>query len=242
MLKFRNILTNGVTSYFKHFHVVIGYAIGLFITLLLNNYAFSIINNNVTFVYTKGYGFGIYLLILLAIIVSSLVYALFTSILVFVVRRDLFQGVKKMEMSKHIIQSGVKIFTLILSLNILFFILYFLVSKTVVAFIMPLVYLIASIFIFYTPQSIIIDEEGLRFGLRHNYNFIKKHKLTTFLIYIVFIILIFIVGLIGTYIGGTAGAVVGLIINTIILVPALEITKTIIYLTKFDIFDSYLKR
>jgi hypothetical protein len=221
--------------------VVMGYAIALFITLFINNFAFSLMGNDVTFVYAGGYPFYIYLLVLLAVILSSLIYAMFTSILVFVVRRDLFQGVKKLEMVKHIIKSTTNLFILTLIVNIIYFIIYIIFVNTVVAFLIPILYFILAIFVFYCAQSIVIDEEGVGLSLEHNWKFMNGNKLTTFIIYLIFVVLIWVVSLIATWIGGTTGLIVGLILNTVFIVPLLEITKTIVYLTKFNIFNSYLK-
>jgi len=229
-------------SYFKHFHVVIGYALALLVTLFVNNYAFSMIGNDVAFVYTKGYGAWIYLLVLLAVVFSSLIYAMFTSILVFVVKRDLFQGVKKQDMVKHVIKSALSIFYLMLVVNIIYFILYIIFVGTFLDVILPILYIIVFVFIFYVPQSIVVDEEGIFVGLEHSHNFLNKHKLTSFLIFLAFVVLVLVIGLISTYIEGNVGLIIGLILNTVFVVPLLEIVKTIIYLTKFDIFDSYLKR
>ena len=241
MLKVKNIVTNSLLSYFKHFHVVIGYAIALLITLFINNFAFSLMGNDVTFVYAASYPIYVYLLVLLAIVLSGLIYSMFTSILVFVVRRDLFQGVKKMEMVKHIIKSTTSLFVVALAVNIIYFIIYYIFVGTVVAFLIPVLYFILAIFVFYCAQSIIIDEEGIGVALEHNYKFMKNNKLTTLAVYLVFVVLIFIVSLISMWIGGTTGLIVGLVLNTIFIVPLLEITKTVVYLTKFNIFNSYLR-
>ena len=193
MIKYKNVISNGLRSYIKHIHVVIGYAIALFVVMFVQNSAFAIVNGNVEFVYAKGYSIYVYLLVLLGLMVSSLVYAMFSSILVFVVKRDLFQGVSKINIVKFIINSAKKVFVVFFVADVLMFLIYLLMVNTIISFILPLIYFVMYFFIFYFTQTIVIDDEGVVAGLLHDLKFMKKHKLTNVVLFVSFFVLVVLV-------------------------------------------------
>jgi hypothetical protein len=133
----------------------------------------------------------------------------------------------------HILQ----IFIFNLVLNLIFLGLYILTRFLNIEYLLLIIYPIVLLITFFVDQSIIIDELGPISGVKLSLIFMKNHITKTFYILFIGFVVYFFISLISFYI--PSGYIIGVVLTYIFLIPFLVILKTLIYLTKFKILDSY---
>ncbi len=234
--KFRDLFGLGLKYYFLHFYVVLGFGLVL-ITLIntLTDINFSIFFGNLTYTYLASLSL-VYLIP--TVVLSAILSALFVTLLIFLVRKDLLQEYRKVYVLEFLKKRVVHVFTYYLCLYFLLLIIYLLFVNTVVSFLIPLLSVIILVLTFYTTQAIVCDEKSVMSGLSSNFLFLKYNVGKTILLIIFFTIIYFIISLIGFY--SSWGYIVSLILFNLFFYPFTEIIKTVFYLTKYEILRSYL--
>jgi len=176
---------------------------------------------------------------IIVLLFATAVQSFFSTILIFSIRRELQQGYNRRTNVVDALKEFVwQMFTFNLLLNVVLFVLYIIFTLFGIGFLLPVVYIVILVLTFFTNQSIIIDEFGPLAGIELSSEFVFTHKtLSFFTIFCVFILFL-ITGLLTFYIPG--GYIIGIILVHLFLYPILEILRTIVYMTKFKILDSYL--
>ena len=233
--KFVNILKESIIYYLKYFYINIGFGISMFFSFLLISLNFSLFSGQLSYSFTSlNLDF---LFALIALIFSAVIYSFFTTILVFLVRKNLQQGYSR----TYVLEVLKERYLAVLLFNFLQYLvlfLFYVIFKAInFTIILPFIYIITLLFLFFVNQSIIIEEYSFVNSIRLNYEFIKNNKFYTFLILLIMFILYFILILLTYYF--SFGFIISFIIINIVFVPFLEILKTVVYMTKFKILKSY---
>lgn len=238
LYKVRNIISHTVAYYLKFFYIIIGYSLILLALLaMLNTNSFDIYSGDLF--YTLMNSEPNLFVAIIVLLFATAVQSFFSTILIFSIRRELQQGYNRRTNVVDALKEFVwQMFTFNLLLNVVLFVLYIIFTLFGIGFLLPVVYIVILVLTFFTNQSIIIDEFGPLAGIELSSEFVFTHKtLSFFTIFCVFILFL-ITGLLTFYIPG--GYIIGIILVHLFLYPILEILRTIVYMTKFKILDSYL--
>lgn len=238
LYKIQTIIKYTLAYYLKFFYIIIGYSITLLgLLALLNTNTFDIYAGDLY--YTLMNSQPSFLAVIVLIIFAAAVQSFFSTMLIFNIRKELQQGYNRRTNIIDVLKDySWQLFTYNLSLNTFLFVIYLVCMLLNGGFLLPIIYLVVLIITFFINQSIIIDEFGPVSAIQLSYEFVTKYKLRTFLTILGVFILFLLITLISYYIPG--GYVLGIILMHLFVYPVLEIVRTIVYLTKFKILESYL--
>lgn len=234
--KFREVFSLGIKYYFEMFYVVLGF--GLVLIALLNTLAdinFSIYFGNLTYSFLTSLSL---VYIIPTIVLAALINAIFLTLLIFIVRKNMLQDNRKIYILEFIKKHATYVFLFNLELYFALFIIYLIFVDTSVAFLIPVLSTIILLLNFYTIQSIVIDEKKAISGISYGVFFLKQNVGKTLFMMLVLTILYLIIALVSFYFQW--GFIVSLLLYTLFFYPFSEILKTTLYLTKYNIFKSYL--
>ena len=218
------------------FYVVLGF--GLVLIALLNTLAdinFSIYFGNLTYSFLTSLSL---VYIIPTIVLAALINAIFLTLLIFIVRKNMLQDNRKIYILEFIKKHATYVFLFNLELYFALFIIYLIFVDTSVAFLIPVLSTIILLLNFYTIQSIVIDEKKAISGISYGVFFLKQNVGKTLFMMLVLTILYLIIALVSFYFQW--GFIVSLLLYTLFFYPFSEILKTTLYLTKYNIFKSYL--
>ncbi len=235
--KFREVFSLSLKYYFQTLYITLGF--GLVLIALLNTLAdinFSLYFGNLTYSFLTSLSL---MYIIPTIVLAALINAIFVTLLIFVTRKHLLQEHKKVYVLEFIKKHATYVFLFNLGLYFLLFIVYLIFVDTVVAFLIPIISTILLILSFYTIQSIVVDEKKVTSAITYGLHFLKNNIGKTIFIMLVLVLVYLVIALISFYFL-SYGFIVSLILYTIFFYPFSEILKTCVYLTKFNIFNSYL--
>ncbi len=236
MQKFNSITKYVLYYYAKFFYVIIGYLFVLLALLVSLQYrVFDIFYGelNYTLFLSKPELFIVIALILFATAIQSF----FTTMLIYSIRKELQEGYRRTQIIEILREHTWQIFVVNLILNYVLFVIYLLLIGLKIGFLLPFVYLIIGLLTLFVNQSIIVDEMGALKSFDLSWEFIFDNKLKTLGIILIIFVLFFITSLISYYLPW--GYVLGLIIMHLVIYPLFEIIKTVTYMTKFKILESY---
>jgi len=234
--KFQEIFILSLKYYFQLFYLVLGF--GIILIALLNTLAdinFSLYFGNLTYSFLTSLSL---VYIIPTIVLASVINAIFVTLLIFLVRKHLLQEHRKVYVLEFIKKHATYLFLFYLVLYFILFIVYLVFVDTAVSFLIPIFTTIILFLTFYASQSIIIDEKKALSGISYSFYFLKQNISKTIFVILVLTLIYLIIALICFYFSW--GFIASLILYTIFLYPLSEIIKTTIYLTKFEIFKSYL--
>ncbi len=179
---------------------------------------------------------------IIAILAFLLFYALFLTVIVFSIRNSLsFLKVN------YYLREMIQKFT---SRLFLFYVLYFGVIFAIaqimlffnisILFINVILLLISIIFLF-VPQSVVIDEEGLRNAFLNNFEFIAKNPKHLLLVLILGMFLLALVSVVEYLFDAIflMGRYVSLFIVIVFIMPFIESLKSCMYMFKFEIIRNH---
>lgn len=235
--KFKEVFSLSLKYYLLTWYISLGF--GLVLIALLNTLTdinFSVYFGNLTYTYLTSLSF-VYLVP--TVILAALINAIFVTLLIFVVRKHLLQEHRKVYVLEFIKKHATYVFLFNLELYFALLIIYLIFVNTSVAFLIPVLSTIILFLNFYTIQSIVIDEKKVVSGMSYAFHFLKNNLMKTIFIIFILVLIYLLIALISFYFFNW-GFVVSLILYTIFFYPISEILKTVTYLTKYDIFKSYL--
>ncbi len=103
----------------------------------------------------------------------------------------------------------------------------------------PLITLVLSLFVLYVPQAIVIDEARSWTAVTYSMNHMhRKPGSALFFLVIAGLLLLITTGIflaLGSVIGSGNARIASLVVNGLILVPFLEVFKTQVYLSKYNL-------
>jgi len=237
--KFREIFALSFKYYFQTLYISIGF--GLVLIALLNTLAgensinFSLYFGNLTYSFLTSLSL---VSIIPTIVLAALINAIFLTLLIFVVRKHLLQEHRKVYVLEFIKKHATYVFLFNIILYFVLLIIYLLFVDTVVAFLIPIFSAIILFLTFYVCQSIVIDEKHYISSISYSIHFLKNNIGKTLFVLLILTLIYLIIALISFYFN--FGFIITLILYTVFFYPFSEILKTCVYLTKFDIFKSYL--
>ncbi len=234
--KFLDIANLSLKYYFNTFYVSLGFGL-IYITLLnvIKNVDFSIFFGNLTYSYITNVSL---IYVIPTIVLGAFINSIFVTLLIFVIRKKLLQEHRKVYVIEYLKKHSIYVFLFNLLIYFLIFLIYIIFTNTRVSFFIPILTIIILVINFYTIQSIVIDEKNIFSGISYAVFFLKKNFLKTIILILVLTILYFLISLIAFYF--SFGWIISMILYTLFFYPFLEIVKTIIYLTKYEIVKSYL--
>jgi hypothetical protein len=234
--KFREVFALSIKYYFQTLYISLGF--GLVLIALLNTLAdinFSLYFGNLTYTFLTSLSL---VYIVPTIVLAALINAVFLTLLIFIVRKHLLQEHRRVYVLEFIKRHATYVFLFNLILYFVLFIIYLIFVDTKVAFLIPILSTILLFLTFYTCQSIVIDEKHYLSGISYGLHFLKNNIGKTVFILLILTLIYLVIALISYYFN--FGFIISLILYTIVFYPFSEILKTSVYLTKFDIFKSYL--
>lgn len=179
---------------------------------------------------------GLLALEIIALAIFLALYSAFVSVIAFSVRSEMSHVkihfyVKEM-LEKFALRLFAFYFVLVAVLSLLGVLF---VSMGVQAGVMNLLFLLITVFLIFVPQSIVVDEKGLRKAIYHNFDFILTNFPAFILVIVVSAILLLAVPLVELYFDqfNYAGSMVAIAITLLFVVPFIETLKTQIYMLKF---------
>ncbi len=236
-LKYKKMFRESLRYYLRYFYVVVGFSLSFLLLLQLasSGLSFDIYGGDLSYLYFSSDS-SIFPAILM-LLIATFIQSFFSSVLVFLIRRDLQQGYYKSNVSEVVKNLFWQM--LILNTVIYFFMFgaYVLFSILDIRFLLPLVYLVITIITFYASQSVIVDEKGPIYAILYSLDYVLDNKKSTALIIGVMTVLYFFLTLIVYFV--PFGYLFGMIASQVFLIPILEIIKTVFYMTKIKIIDSY---
>jgi len=234
--QFKGILALSLKYYLQLFYVVLGF--GIVLVALLNTLTdinFSIYFGNLTYSFLTSLSL---VYIVPTLVLAAFVNALFLTLLVFIVRKKILQEHRKVYVLEFIKKHATYVFLFNIILYFILFIIYLIFVNTVVSFLIPIFSTIILLLSFYVIQSIVIDEKPIFKAITYAFFFLKKNILKTLFVLFVLTLIYFVISLISFYF--QFGFIVSLLLYTLFFYPFSEILKSCVYMTKFDIFKSYL--
>lgn len=179
---------------------------------------------------------------IIAILAFLLFYAMFLTVIVFSIRNSLsFLKVN------YYLREMIQKFTLRL---FLFYVFYFgailAIAQIMMFFNISLLFtnailLIISIAFLFVPQSVVIDEEGLRNAFLNNFEFIAKNPKHVLLVLVLGMFLLALVSVVEYLFDAIflMGRFVSLFIVIVFIMPFLEALKSCMYMFKFEIIRKH---
>ncbi|MBN1941531.1 MAG: hypothetical protein JW772_05110 [Candidatus Diapherotrites archaeon] len=234
------LLANAFRQYKANFKTALVFGLLLVfapIAFFLGNSFLS--SGTVFFDYNLSLANPLQLLFSLAFLVFYLFfYSFFVSIIVFSVRKDLSTLRFNYYLSDMLHKFAFKTFLFLLGFVVILFLLatllfFFAVPASITAFAL----FIVSAALLFVPQAIVIDEEGIRYSVYSNFDFIVKNFFSFAYVIVTAILLLAVIQLVelGLDYVLQVGAYVSLVISLVFVVPYLEILKTYVYMLKYDL-------
>ncbi len=191
---------------------------------------------------------NLFSLVFLFVLISVFLffYALFVSLMVFAVRKDLSKVKIHYYLNQKITKFSFKLFVFYFLYFISFLILgivltFFKTPLILVSFLM----IITSLLFFYLPQALVIDETSIRNSFFSSLEFFSKNLFYSFKIIVfgsfVVIFLTLIEFVIDYFFPGVA-PFISLIVSFVFIVPFIEAWKTVLFMQKFDLIKSSLQK
>jgi len=184
------------------------------------------------------------LLELLGFIAFTALYAVFLTLVVFSVRKELSSVRLNFYLREMIQKFSVKLFVFLLFFSLLLAtISTLLVSAGVSPSIIVSVLFLVSIAFLFTPQSIVVDEKGIPQSVYYNFNFIAKKFPHFLLVLFTSAVMLAIIPFIELFLDGVTGNLgrfFTLALVLIFYVPFIEVLKTQLYMRKFGMIEGAL--
>ncbi|HLC78868.1 MAG TPA: hypothetical protein VJG83_00420 [archaeon] len=233
-----------IRAYADNFSTALAFALLLVFVLPFGAISNSFISSGTVLL---GYGFlnqplldSIILLLLATVFLFF--YSILICLMVLAVRRDVSSVKTNYYLSEKIHKFAVKYFKFLA----VFTIICALLSSVLVELNVPIVlvnvviFALSAIFLF-LPQTIVVDEEGLGASILTNWEFIAKNVpsfvfLLLFGIFSVFVVVVFEFAVDYFF---AFGSFISLLFSLVVLVPFLEVLKTMIYMKRFSIIERY---
>jgi hypothetical protein len=223
--------------YLKYFYIVIG--LGLALLILMNTFAlesFDILSGNLAYIkFTSFFNISAFIT---ALLFGLIVQAFFVTLLIYVIKRDLLDQNKRIYLLELVKKFMWQLFFFNVVINLICFFIFMIFAKTIVWYIGILLILLIYLASFFVNQSIIIDEQGIPKAIEFSVRYMKKNITKTIFLLVVGLVIYFIIFLLSIYF--SFGYFIGIILFNLFLYPFIEILKSVLYLTKFKIFESYL--
>jgi len=182
--------------------------------------------------------------LLAALVVFLFFYAIFVTLAVFAVRRDLSAVKVNYYLRERIRLFAFKYFRFLLVFTLIAAVGgALLINAGVEPAIISFIIFIFSLLFLFLPQSIVIDEEGVRASILSNLDFMGKNISAAIIALITGFVAVFILILLQFVLDSffAIGAYVSLLLSLIFLIPFLEILKTELYMRKFTLITGSRK-
>lgn len=235
------ILGNTIKEYLTDIKVSISFGMLLVFVILLSFFGNLYISTGSVLIEYGGTD-TIFTLIgeLIALIVFLIAYSFFITLIIFSIRKRLSNFKIDLYWKETINKFTTKIFLFYLIIALISLGIGTILTMLGAYWLTPIILAIITIPLLFVPQSIVIDEEGLVYGILNNLDYVKKNK--TNLIYVMGIGLILITGvaiiewLIDLF--TPLGGFIGLVITMTLVLPLIETMKTYMYLFKYSLVKS----
>jgi hypothetical protein len=237
-----------IKEYLINFPTAIAFALLLIFVLPLNFFKEIFISSGVI-----GFEYGVseinfFMLFFLFILIAVFIffYALFVSLMVFAVRKDLSKVKIHYYLNQKITKFSFKLFIF----YFMFFISFLILGVLLTFFKIPLIIIyfllvLCSFLFFYLPQALVIDESSIRNSFISGLDFLMKNPLYSLKIFFVGVFaslfLVLLEFIIDYFIGGI-GPFVSLLFSFVLIVPFIECWKTVLFMLKFDLIKSSMQK
>lgn len=189
------------------------------------------------------------LLSLVGAILSTLVYLLFfsvfLSVIVFQVRRRLVHVNLKVYLREIFQRFVFRLFFFWVVLSAVLFVLHsVLVFSGVAPPLAVLVVSLVALLLFFVPQAVVVDEEGLLHALLNNFEFLFRKPVSFVSAVLLGLALVSVLQVLDAGLANSVdgGHLAGLVIAILFVLPFLEIVKTYLYMGKFGVLAGHEKR
>lgn len=186
---------------------------------------------------------------ILAAILSTLVYILFfsvfLSVIIFQIRRRLVHVNLKVYLREIFQRFVLRLFLFWAVLSVVLFALHSaLVLGGVSAPVAILLISILALSLFFVPQAVVVDEEGLIHALLNNFEFLIRKPVSFASAIVLGLVLVAVLQVVDAGLANSVegGHLAGLVLGVLFVLPFLEIVKTYLYMGKFGVLAGHEKR
>jgi len=169
-------------------------------------------------------------------------YALLVSVVVFSVRNSLSKLKAHFYLHEMIQKFALRLFVFFVVYSLVlygFFVAMLLLSVPLVA--ASLVVLLISLFLFFVPQAIVVDEEYIGHAIANNLEFIRSNPKALLQVLVVGCVLLAAASVVGeAFDVFFVGSYASLLLTMVFVLPFVEIMKTYLYMLKFDLIRSHV--
>ena len=169
-------------------------------------------------------------------------YSFFVSIIVFSVRKNLSKLKLNFYLREMLQKFTLRIFVFYSLYCLLLFLLalgmlYFGFHMLFVAFAL----LVVSFVLMFVPQAVVVEEEGLRHAVSTNFEFLRHHPKSFFLVFVIGALMLAVLQLVefGLSYFSLLASYLSLFLNLVFVLPIVEIMKTYLYMMRFDIIKQH---
>jgi len=237
------IFKESIKQYAENFKTSLGFA------LLLVSVLFFVLSQN--FFVSSGsifIDFNIlksnpidFLILLLIVVIFEFLYAIMITLIVFAVRKSMSKVRVQYYLAEKIQKFAFKLFLVFIVFTFLSLLLQILLPLLGIPIaVVNSIILLASLLLLFLPQAIVIDETGIRSSIIASAEFLRKHLKESLQIIVLGVVMLIALGIIEYILDliSLTGNFVTLLFSLVIIVPFLEIVKSVIFMHKFELVKS----